>query len=145
MLLSTRGGELGILKSTAYSVILGATSQAATTASAATQQTCSGGDPTASSSHDRLSRVVSRGSADLFCLFFCFSSVYFSASVSLFLAFGTQPGGPNCPQPLPRILSCLIFCFFLCIFCFMVTISRLPDFQNLSARLENLSGELDRF
>ena len=38
-----------------------------------------------------------------------------------------------------------IFCLFCVFFCFIVTICRFPSFRNLSARLENLSGELDRF
>ena len=85
-------------------------------------------------------------SEDLCCLFLFFLiAVWFCLSF-FSLVFGTQPGGRQCPPPLPRSLSCLFFSVFrLRLFCVIVTISRFPGFQNLSARLENLSGELDRF
>ena len=79
------------------------------------------------------------GSEDLFCLvFWCFLYI-FLVLFAVSLVFGTRPGGPHCSQPLPRILSCLFFCFLCVFFCFIVTICRFPGFQNLSARLENLT------
>ena len=68
----------------------------------------------------------------LFCIFFCFCFSF-----------------PWFSEPSLVALTVLSLClefflayfstFFCVFFCFMVTISRFPGFQNLSARLENLT------